>query len=151
MRRAISNTKKLVVGKSLTEGCLEVTQYPASGSYIDVSGYRTVDIIIHLGTVAADVAFEVKQTDAADGELVTISETYCLHTIDNTTDDGQLITFHLETDQLTEDSHFITVDVSAATTGDFADILFLLGGARHLPVTQTTALLPAASQYIFAG
>ena len=89
--------------------------------------------------------------DAADGTPVTINETYCKHTIVHTTDDGQLITFHLETDQLTEDSHFITVDVSAATTGDFADILFLLGGARHLPVTQTTALLPAASQYIYAG
>lgn len=152
MRRAFSETYKLVAGQTSPEDALANGNYPASGSYVDVSGYETVDIVIHLGALTSAVVFTVKQTDATNGAtLDTISTANCVHTI-ATDDDDECVTFHLETANLADDHHFITVVVSsAAGSDDYADIMYYLGGARHLPVTQTTALLPSASQNIHAG
>ena len=152
MRRAISNTKKLVAGQTSPEDLLGDNNYPASASYVDVSGYETVDIIIHMGLIHDDdtPTFQVKCADAADGTLDVISATYCVHAC-ATDDDDEFVTFHLETSQLPADHHFLSVVCTLATNGSYADIVYYLGGARHLPVTQTTALLPAASQHIYAG
>lgn len=151
MRLIFSEDVKIVRGNTNAETALSDGAYPASGSYVDVSGYEAVDIVIHLGTLANTVSFTVKQADANDGSLDTISTANCVHTV-AANDDGEFVTFHIETQTLAADHHFLAVSVgSAGTTADYADINFFLHGARHLPVTQASAQLPSASQNIHAG
>ena len=150
--RAFSKNVKIVRGNTLAETALSDGAYPASGSYVDVSGYEMVDIVIHTGTLASAVSFTVKQTDGTAGStLDTISTANCVHTV-AANDDGEFITFNIETQLLAADHHFLAVSVaSAGSTADYADITFFLSNPRHLPVTQATAQLPTASQHIQAG
>jgi hypothetical protein len=133
------------------ETALTAGNYPASGSYIDVSAYERVHILIHLGSIdASDVpVFELKQADSASGTLDTIDTTYAKHTC-AADDDGEFIFFTLEVDKLAVDHHFISCVVSGVTNATYADIIFL-GQALSLPVTQATGVAPAASQHEFVG
>lgn len=130
---------------------LAAGNYPASGSYIDVSAYERVHVLIHLGGIhSSDVpVFELKQADSATGTLDVISATYAKHT-GAANDDGEFISFTLEVDKLAVDHHFISCVVSGVTNETFADIIFF-GEALSLPVTQATATLPVTSQHEFVG
>ena len=69
-----------------------------------------------------------------------------------TNDDGQFVTWTIETATLPADHHFVALALSGTlTNGSYADVLFLLEG-RHRPVTQdTTNQLPTAHQYSWVG
>jgi hypothetical protein len=138
-------------GSNEIETALTAGNYPASGSYIDVSPYERFHVLIHLGTIdASDVpVFEIKQADAVDGTLDVIDATYAKHTC-AADDDGEFICFTIEVDKLATDHHFVSAVVSGVTNGSYADILFF-GEALSLPVTQATGVLPAASQHEFVG
>lgn len=125
--------------------------YPASGNYVDVSEYERFHIIIHLGTIADALTFKVKQAAAANGTLGDINTTYCQHTI-ATDDDGEYVIFTIETRKLdiNNGKFFIAVEVSGVSGSNYAEML-LLGMPKHLPVTQTETVLPAASQYNYTG
>ena len=150
--RQMVNKYKFVAGQTSPEDALAAGNYPASASYIDVSGYETVDIVIHMGAIhASDTPkFVVGQSDSVSGTVDTISTANCVHTC-AADDDDECVTFHIETATLAADHHFLTTTVSLVTNGSYGDIMYYLGGARHQPVTQTTALLPTASQNTHAG
>lgn len=152
MRNIFSGDYLFVAGQTSPEDALSAGNYPASASYIDVTGYEWVNVIVHLGAIdASDTpGLELKQADAVDGTLDVIDATNCVHEC-AADDDDEIVTFYLETANLATDHHFISLVVADVTNGSYADILFILGGARRQPVTQTTALLPAASQHIHAG
>jgi len=152
MRPSFQKNYKFVRGQTKCETALvNNTAYPASSAYVDVSGYEGVEVLIHLGTLADAVVFTLKQTDGISGAtLDTIDTANCKKTV-ATTDDGQVISMYLESAQLAEDHHWITCYVSGVSGSDYADILFLLGGARHLPVTQATAVCPSDNQLMKAG
>lgn len=148
----LSNAFKFARGNALTETVLSAGDYPASGSYIDVSGYPWVNVIIALGTIhASDLpSFTIKCSDATNGTADILDATYAAHTC-AANDDGELVTFAIETAKLPVDHHFLTCAVAGVTNGSYADILFLLGPGLSQPVTQTTAVLPTASKYELAG
>lgn len=153
MRGIFHKDYKVVLGQSKPETALaNNTDYPASGSYVDVSGYEWVNVVIHLGTLANTPAFTMKQTDATNGAtLDTISTSLCVKTV-AATDDGQVINFYIQTANLATDHHFLTCRVTGAgATADYADILYFLGGARHQPVTQTSTVMPSDNTFTFAG
>ena len=152
MRPTFQHNYKFVAGQTSPEDALANGNYPASGSYVDLTGYEWAEVVIHLGAVDSAVVFTLKQTDGTAGAtLDTIDTVNCKKTI-ATTDDDQIINFHLQTEQLAANHHFITCVVSsAAGSNDYGDILYFLGGARHVPVTQTTALCPSDNQFIKAG
>lgn len=147
----IANTFKIALGQAKPETALSAANYPASGSYIDVSECERVSVFIHLGTIhASDTpVFEVKQTDAVNGTLDTIDATYAKHTAAND-DDGECVTIEIEVDKLAADHHFISTVVSGVDNGSYADIVYLLHG-MSLPVSQTSTVLPSASQHAFVG
>lgn len=138
---------KLAAGQTSPEDALAAGNYPASGSYVDVSNFRWVNVVVHLGAIhASDVpVFEVKQTDAVDGTLDTLSATYCKKTCLHT-DDDQAIVFAIDTEALAVDHHFLSTVVSGVTNGSYGDIVYYLCGPKKAPVTQTTALLPSDNQ-----
>jgi len=82
MHGNIANDMKIVAGQTSPEDALSAGNYPASGSYIDVSGYEWVNVILHMGAIhASDTPkFILKQTDSASGTLDTISTADCVHT-----------------------------------------------------------------------
>lgn len=140
MRGAFSKDYYVALGNAKCETALSNANYPASGSFINVAGYEKVQVVIHLGTLADAVVFTLKQADSVSGTLDTIDSTYCKKTC-ATTDDGQVLIFELDTDQLTANHHFLSVAVSGVSGSDYADMMWFLSG-RHLPVTQGSTVVP---------
>ena len=152
MRRAFVKDMYIVAGQTSPEDALSTAEYPASGSFIDVTGYEWANVVVHLGAVhGSDTpTFKIQQSDSISGTMDTISTTLCKKVAAGS-DDDQVIVFYLELANLAEDHHFITCDVSAVSNGSYGDIMFYLGGARSKPVTQSTTLIPTDNQLIFAG
>ena len=153
MRNAFSKDYLVVAGQTSPEDALSSTAYPASGSYIDVSAYEWVNVVVHLGAIDSSDApkLVLKQTTATNGGTLDTINSAMTHTA-AADDDDEVVTFYLETANLADDHHFVTLSVaSGVSNASYGDIMFYLGGARHQPVTQTTALLPTASQNIYAG
>jgi len=151
MKPTFQHNYKFVAGQTSPEDILTTASYPVSGSYVDVTGYEWVEVLIHLGAIdSGDTpTFEIKQADSLTGTLDTLDATYCKKVCAHT-DDDQIISMFITTESLAKDHHFLSCVVTAAT-GSYADILYLLGGARHVPVTQTTALCPSDNQLIRGG
>lgn len=146
-----ANTFKVVNGQSLPETVLTSTQYPASGSFIDVSGCERFHCLVHWGTIhASDTpVVTLKEADSASGTPDTIDATYAAHTGANN-DDGEWVSFTVEVDQLSTDHHFVCAELSGISNATYGEIFFLLP-LISLPVTQTTAVLPSASQHALVG
>jgi hypothetical protein len=146
-----AHANKVVFGQTSPEDALSAGDYPASGSYINVSKTERFHCLVHFGAIdASDVpVIEIKQTTAADGTLATISTTNAKHTA-AANDDDEGVTFTIETKKLTEDNFFVSAVVSGVTNGTYGDIVFLLP-ELDLPVVQTTAVIPVASQHEFVG
>ena len=144
-----AHTYKVVKGQSLVETVLANGNYPASGSYIDVSGCERFICIISLGTLADALTFTLKQADAVDGTLDALDATYAAHT-GAANDDGEFVIMEVEVDKLATDHHFVSCVLSGVSGSNYAEIFFLLP-LKSLPVTQTTAVLPSASQHAFVG
>lgn len=148
--RILSNNMKLALGSGKPETAMSgVSAYPASGSYIDVTGYEYVHILAHLGTLhtSDSPTLTPKCADTASGTLHSVDSSL-VHTPDVDGDDGEWVTWTIKVDTLPVDHHFVTLATGGTlTNGSYIDVLFLLDGARSVPVTQTTAVLPTASQY----
>lgn len=154
MRHEFNLAEKIVHGGTaslLVETALTNAYYPATGYYIDVSGYEWVNVVVMLGTIADTVKFELKQMESLTGTADTIDGTAMAHTI-AADDDGEILLFHLETARLAADHHFVSLQVSGNSGSNFGAILFFLGGARHEPVTQdTTNLVVSGNAHVWAG
>jgi len=152
MKPTFQHNYKFVAGQTSPEDALAAGNYPASGSYFDVTGYEWVEVFIKQGAIhASDTpTFEIKQAEAADGTLDTLDATNCKK-VSAPTDDDQIISMFITVESLALDHHFLSCVVSGVTNGSYADINFFLGGPRHAPVTQTTALCPSDNQLIRGG
>jgi len=145
------HTYKIVNGQAKPETVLTSTAYPASGSYIDVSGCERFHCLIHWGTIAGGdtPVATLQETDSASGTLDDIDTTYAKHTGAND-DDGEWVSFTVEVDQLATDHHFVACTLSGISGSTYGEIFFLLP-LMSLPVTQTTTVLPSASQHELVG
>ena len=153
MGQIFSNSFKVAKGSAtLAQAIAAATDLPASGSYVNVAGYERVHIIAALGVIHGSDAptLEPKCSDAVDGTADSIDETNLKHTVD-VADDEEFVTWTIEVAKLPVNHHFLLIDVGGTTTnGSYGFIFFLLEGL-DLPVTQTTAVLPTASQYAYGG
>jgi len=141
----LTRSVKIVPGQTSPEDALAAGNYPASGSYVDVSNYRTAICLIHLGAVSVSdtPTFEVKEADAVNGTLDTLSATYAKLT-QGAADDDETCAIVINTEKLSADHHFLSCVVSGVATGSYGEILWLLAGPRREPVTQPAAF-PAAN------
>ena len=87
--RLLSSTFKFVSGHTeaadsashdLEDVLVTDEYYPATGSYIDVSGAERVHVLIHIGTLADAITFQLYEAEAADGTADALSATYYKHT-----------------------------------------------------------------------
>lgn len=147
---AFQDIAVIVPGQTSPEDAISAADYPASGSYIDVSGYERFTIMVHLGAIAGSDApvFTPKVADAANGTADVIDATLAHTSADD--DDDEFIVWDIQTQKLPLDHHFVTLTASGTLVGTQGDIVFFLREPRSTPVTQG-ATLPTASQYEFAG
>jgi hypothetical protein len=148
-----ANKYKVVPGQASPEDILvDATNYPASGSFIDVSGCERFHVLVQLGALNAGstITLEVRQAEAINGTPDVIDATYCKFTAANDADD-QLIMFTVEVAKLATDHHFVTLQVEGTVaSNNYAAIFFLLPLTSQ-PVTQDTVKCPAANQLAFVG
>ena len=147
----LPHAMKFVKGTTSGTFVLANTDYPSSGSYPDVGDCERFFVVAHLGTVHGSdtVVLTVQQATAAGGTLTGVSSTYAAKTV-TAAHNNMFVVFTVETKKLTEDYHYVAVNVAGATNGSYADIYFLLP-LNEIPVTQTTTVLPAANQLEYAG
>lgn len=129
---------KVALGSAKPETAMSgVAAYPASGSYVDVSGFEVVHIVAHLGTLhASDTpVLTPKCSDSVSGTLDVIDSSLA-HTCDVTNDDGDVLVWSIEVRKLPEDHHFLALATSGTlTNGSYIDVLFFLEKGSE-PVTQ---------------
>ena len=152
--RILANNYLVALGNAKCETLLDgLTSLPASGSFINVSGYELVHVIVHLGTLdpGGSPVFTLKCSDSASGTLDVVNASASVaYTANVTTEDGYVALWTLEVANLPEDHHFIAMALSGTVTSCYADIIFLLE-PRHLPVTQTSTVVPSTSQFSYVG
>ena len=102
MNGSFSERFKVVRGSAKPETAMSgMAAYPASGAFVDVTGYEFVHVIAHLGTVhASDTpVLTVKCSDAINGTLDVIDASLA-HTVDVTNDDGKDLIWSIEVRKL---------------------------------------------------
>jgi len=122
---------------------VEVQEYPASGSYIDVSGYERFVILILAGTLDTALTCQVQQATAVNGTAKDISG--AVATV-GATDDNKWHSIEVQTNQLdlNNDYRYITLDVTgAAGSNDYACFVFLGLNPSEQPVTQHASYVSA--------
>ena len=151
MNGSLSERMKVALGSAKPETAMSgVAAYPASGSYVDVSGYEYVHIIAHLGTLhASDTpTLEPKCSDSASGTLDSIDATNLKHTCDVTNDDGDVLMWSIEVRKLPVDHHFLALATGGTlTNGSYIDVLFLLENG-YQPVVQPSTV---SASYNYLG
>lgn len=128
------------------------TDLPASGSYINIGNCERYHIILRWGGInAGDTpVVEPKQAASASGTPTEIDATDLQHTAAND-DDNEYVTWTIETRKHTKGYPFALLDVEGGVTNaTLADVL-LIKEEFNLPVTQTTSVLPTASQHRHTG
>lgn len=148
-----ANKYKIVPGQTSVEDILvDATNYPASGSFIDVSDCERFHVLVRFGAINAGTTatIEIRQAEAINGTPDVIDATYCKQSVANDADDTMYL-FTVETDKLATDHHFVTLQVEGTiASNNYAEILFFLPLTSE-PVTQDTTLCPTANQLAYVG
>ena len=147
----LSNALMVEEGPSATAFQLIDGDWPASGSFIDVSDCERFHVIARLGTIHGSdtVTIEIKQATGASATLTTISTTNAKITA-TAAHTGDFALFTIETKKLADGYHYVAATVDGATNGSYGTVFFLLQ-KNELPVAQTTTVVPAALQKEFVG
>ena len=152
--RVLANNYYFASGLSLIETSLNgMTSLPETGYYIDVSGYELVHIILKLGTVhdSDTTTYDPYCSDSVSGTLDQIDSSNGLKFTPAITDDGYMAVWTIEVAKLPADHHYISLKLGGTfTNGSMAAVIYMLE-PRHLPVTQSTTLLPSAHQFSWVG
>jgi len=133
MLKTFSEEIKIVTcnafGTAIADG-----DFPASGSYIDVSDFERFAFLIKAGTLNSALTCKVQQAPAING--ATADVTGATTTV-GATDDNEVFIIEVETRKLLAAGQFVTLDVAgAAGSDDFLDITFLGINPNSAPVTQ---------------
>lgn len=137
---------KILYSSNIGTAMSGVAAYPASGSYLDVSAYERVHILLHWGVLhGSDTpTFTLKETDSTSGTLDTIDSTLAF-TPNVTTGDNTWNMITLEVKKLSTDHHFIALATSGTlTNGSYVDVI-ILGEGLDVPVTQSTTYVDSAT------
>lgn len=112
--------------------------FPASGSYIDVSDFERFVFLIHAGTLDSALTCTVQEVTAVNGTPSSVTGASVTIADD---DDNKWFTIEVETRKLSINTaaKYVTLDVSGAGGGnDYLDIIFLGFNPGVQPVTQPT-------------
>ncbi len=134
--RTLEENVKVQKCNNFMTGMVDGTNYPASGSFIDVGGFKNFGFLVQMGTTTTACVFQVQQATGASATPKNLSGATLTPTSD---DDNKTFIIECETARLdiANDYRFVSLDCSGAAAGDdFACITFLGWNPRHVPVTQ---------------
>lgn len=147
---SFANRFKCVPMKPLVETAIHsVAAYPASGSFIDVSGYEFVHIVAHAGTIdpSDTPVWTPCCSDAVGGTQDTILAAL-VHTPNVTTGDGGVTVWSIEVRKLPLDHHFLLLkQTGTLTNGSYVDAMLYLEGGNS-PITQVTSVTVTSYDYL---
>ena len=134
--RTLNESVKVQKCNNFMTGMVDGTNYPASGSFIDVSDFPNFAFLVEMGTTNTDCVFQVQQATGVSGT----PKTFAGATLTPVSTDGDY-TFIIEAEtarlDIASGYHYVSLDCSGAAGGDdFACITFLGWNPRHVPVTQ---------------
>lgn len=113
--------------------------FPASGSYIDVSKFTHIAFLIMAGTLDSALTCKIQEVTAVDGTPADVDATYCTVTVAADAD-NKLHVLELEVAKIT--GPYVTLDVAgAAGSNDYLSIIFVGWNANELPVTQPSSVV----------
>jgi hypothetical protein len=117
-------------GTAITDG-----DFPASGSYIDVSDFERFAFVVVAGTLNTALTLQVQQAATVSGSTSNI--TGATATI-GTSDDNEVFIIEVETRRLTlTGQRYVTLDIAGASGGDdYASVVFYGLNKGSVPVTQ---------------
>jgi hypothetical protein len=122
----------------MPDDALVAQNYPASGSYIDVSNYTHFAFMISLGAVDSALTPQVKQ-DTSATETASIKNISGAAESILATDDDDVFMIEVETARLdlANSFRYVTLNMAgAAGANDYGTIHFFAWNARKMPVTQ---------------
>lgn len=122
---------------------IEVGEFPASGSYIDVSGFERFVFLILAGTLDTALVCQVQQATAVNGTAKDI--TGATVTV-GASDDNKWHSIEVQTAKLdaNNDYRYVTLDITgAAGSNDYLCIVFLGFYPGEQPVTQHASYVSA--------
>jgi len=124
--------------------------YPAT-TYVDVSNYKYVDVMINMGALTGTITWSLlENTASTGGTLDVIDATYAKATV-ATGNANKCAMFHLDTEHLASGHHYIAIKQTGGGAADYGDVLFFLHGAKSVPVSNPTATFPTALIKTLAG
>lgn len=115
--------------------------FPASASYIDVSGFYTFCFLVRAGALDSALTLQVKQ-DTSATETASIKNITDATVTVGTGDDNGWASIEVEVAKLdiANGFRYVTLAVSgAAGSNDYLDIIFLGRLPRTAPVTQSAS------------
>jgi hypothetical protein len=143
------NTSQYNLLLNVEDPITDTTYYPASGSFIDVSGYERFVFQIMAGGLDTETTFAVRQDTSATvtGSVkIVTGATVVVAALG----DDKLYTIEVSSDQLdlANGFHYVSLYSTGAAGGnDYAAISFHGLNPRNEPVTQP-ATTPAAGQIL---
>jgi len=139
--------KQLNVEDAITE-----SNYPVSGSYIDVTNFTHFAFVILAGGLTSELTFQVYQDTSATETASIKVVTGATETIAATGDDKTYsIEVAVENLDIANSFRYVTLtSTGAAGSDDYGAIFFVGWNARHQPVTQPSTC-PAANTTRVAG
>lgn len=118
------------------EDALTAKEYPASGSYIDVSGFERFAFLIAAGALDSELTCQVQQAATISGTAKDVTGAVVTVPADG---DDKWYMVEVQTDNLDSNNgyNYVTLDVTGpAGSNDYAAIIFLGLNPRKIPVTQ---------------
>ena len=111
-------------------------KFPASASFIDVSGYAWFAFGIRAGTLDSALTCQVEQATANDGTPKDVTGAV---DIVGATDDNDYLWIEVQSAQLDLDGgyRYVTLDITGAAGGnDYLDVIFYGLHAKEMPITR---------------
>jgi hypothetical protein len=119
-----------------TEDAIGVQSYPASGAFIDVSGFSKFVFLIGAGALDSALTFQVQQAAAINGTPKDVTGAVVIVAA---TDDDKWASVCVQCSKLdiNNDYRFVTLKATGAAGGnDYAAIFFFGVDPSEKPVTQ---------------
>ena len=108
--------------------------YPASGSYIDVSGLHRIAFLIAPGTLGAQQTWQVQQATTNNGTLKDVTGAVVIVAANG---DGKPCVLEVGVDKLDINGgyKFVTLLNTGGAAGNYTSLIFL-GWGKRIPVMQ---------------
>jgi hypothetical protein len=123
---------------------LPAAEYPASGSFIDVSDFEWCAFLVTAGALDSALTLQVHQAATISGSTKDLTDAKW---VIGTGDDNKvgIIEFSPRALDINNGYNYVTLDATGTSGDDTAHIMFLGFGKGSVPVTQSTTQFDTSS------